>query len=51
MTLQLPSMCRVAGEEEDLVVFREGYDCLDGGGAADACYNPRPDESGRIDPC
>ena len=25
---------RVAGEEEDLVVFREGSDGLDGGGAA-----------------
>jgi hypothetical protein len=27
-------MMRVAGEEEDLVVFREGSDGLDGGGAA-----------------
>jgi hypothetical protein len=27
-------MIRVAGEEEDLVVFREGSDGLDGGGAA-----------------
>ena len=33
-TLQLASMFRVAGEEENLVVFREGSDGLDGGGAS-----------------
>jgi len=34
VVLQLPGMIRVAGEEEDLVSFREGSDGLDGGGAA-----------------
>ena len=34
LTLQLPGVIRMAGEEEDLVVFREGSDGLDGGGAA-----------------
>ena len=29
-------MIRVAGEEEDLVVFREGSDGLDGGGVENA---------------
>ena len=37
-TLQLPGVIRVAGEEEDLVVFREGSDGLDGGGAAGAVH-------------
>ena len=31
-------MFRVAGEEENLVVFREGSDGLDGGGAAVDVY-------------
>ena len=35
-TLQLPGVIRVAGEEEDLVVFREGSDGLDGGGVENA---------------
>jgi hypothetical protein len=34
--LQLPGMIRMAGEEEDLVVFREGSDGLDGGGVENA---------------
>ena len=34
--LQLPGVIRVAGEEEDLVVFREGSDGLDGGGVENA---------------
>ena len=34
LTLQLPGVIRMAGEEEELVVFREGSDGLDGGGAA-----------------
>ena len=34
LTLQLPGVIRMAGEEEDLVVFREGSDGLDGGGEA-----------------
>jgi hypothetical protein len=33
-TLQLACVFRVVGEEEHLVVFREGSDYLDGGGAA-----------------
>lgn len=32
--LQISRVFRVAGEEEDLVFFREGSDGLDGGGAA-----------------
>jgi hypothetical protein len=32
LTLQLTGVFRVAGEEEDLVIFREGSDGLDGGG-------------------
>ncbi len=35
-TLQLTGVIRVAGEEEDLVVFREGSDGLDGGGVENA---------------
>ena len=35
-TLQLAGVFRVAGEEEDLVVFREGSDGLDGGGVENA---------------
>lgn len=33
-TLQFPGVIGVAGEEEDLVVFGEGSDGLDGGCAA-----------------
>jgi hypothetical protein len=35
-TLQLPGVIGVAGEEEDLVVFGEGSDGLDGGGVENA---------------
>jgi hypothetical protein len=37
-TLQLTGVIRVAGEEEHLVIFREGSDGLDGGGAAGAVH-------------
>ena len=37
-TLQCASAVRVAGEEEDLVVFREGSEGLDGGSAAGAVH-------------
>jgi hypothetical protein len=38
LALQLPGVIRVAGEEEDLVVLREGSDGLDGGGAAGGAW-------------
>ena len=34
LSLQLLGVIQVTGKEEDLVIFREGSDGLDGGGAA-----------------
>jgi hypothetical protein len=44
--LQFPGVIRVAGEEEDLVVFREGSDGLDGGGVENAKAHEEGDGTG-----
>ena len=45
-TLQLPGVIRVAGEEENLVVFREGSDGVDGGGVDNAEAHEKGDGVG-----